>query len=64
MQEKQTNAREAYKPAFSSSSEMITMLHGTEKPIRTKNKVSLNKKRIVVKTTKPHKIRTTPGTPP
>ena len=42
MQDKQTNAREAYRQALSSSSEMITMLTRTEKKHTHKNKPSLD----------------------
>ena len=58
-QNKQTNAREAHRPAPSFSTKVITLLNRTKK--KTKSKSWLNTKRPVVKTTKPHKLRTTPG---
>ena len=47
-----------------SRSEVITVLKGLEKNMRTKIKARLNMKRPVIKTTKPHKIRITPGPQP
>ena len=72
VQNKPTNVREA----LSSPSEMITMLNMAEKKKKTqknnnnnnntrpKSKARLNVKRSVVKPTKPHKTRITPGPPP
>ena len=57
-QDKQTNAREAYRQIISSQSNVITVPNRTEKKNMIK-KVRHNIKRPVVKTIKPHKIRIT-----
>ena len=56
MQTKQTNCREAHRPALSFPSEVITMLNRTVwKNTRTKSKARHSMKHPIVETTKPHK---------
>ena len=59
MQDKQTNAREAY--TLFSPSEMFTILNGTDKHENNRQRWDSQHEMSLVKTTKPHKIRITPG---
>ena len=63
MQYKQTNTREAYRPALSSPND-VNEAKQDWTYMKTRCKVRLNMKRLVVKPTKPHKIRITPWPPP
>ena len=51
--DKHANARDAYRPDFSFPRNVITMLNSTEN-LRTRSKVRLNMKRLVVKKRKRH----------
>ena len=61
---KQTNAGEAHRPTPSSPIEVITMLKRMKKHEDKEHGKTPKHEASVAQTTKPHRIRTTPGPPP